>query len=135
MNTLYLKTSTEDMTTPYIRKIVSETVKWCEENLGVKKHRHGTFKFRVLTLGDKHTPAYGMYDFETNTLYVFRNYTYTVKDIIRAVIHEYTHYLQNLRWYVNVLNKVGYYKHPLEIEARAMECFYSVCWKEIKTEI
>ena len=134
MNTLYLKTPTETLTTPLIRKIVKETLNWCEENLG--KKRHVKFSYHVLTL-DESLPlrACGMYDYEKKKLFVFRNYNKTVKDIIRVVIHEYTHYLQNLRWYGNVLQKVGYYKHPQEIEARNMECFYSVCWKEIKNEI
>jgi hypothetical protein len=132
MNTLYLKTPTDTLTTPLIRKIVKETIKWCEENLGTKSYK---VDYSVRTLGEKYTPAYGMYDPTIRTILVFRNYSPTVKDVIRAVIHEYTHYLQNLRWYGNVLQKVGYYKHPQEVEARAMECFYSVCWKEIKTEI
>ena len=131
---LYLKTPTETLTTPTIRKIVGETIKWCEENLGKKKHIK--FTYHVLTL-DENGPlhACGMYDFEKRKLLVFRNYNKTVKDIIRVVIHEYTHYLQNLRWYANVLMKVGYYKHPQEIEAHYMENFYSVCWKDIKNEI
>lgn len=134
MNTLYLKTPTDTLTTPLIRKIVSETIIWCEENLGVKKHRK--FSFHVLTLNeDGPLHACGMYDPEKNKLLVFRNYNNTVKDIIKVVIHEYTHYLQNLRWYVNVLMKVGYYKHPQEIEARNNECLYGICWKEIKNEI
>ena len=133
MNTLYLKTPTDTLTTPFIRKIVLETIKWCQENMGVKKHRK--FTYHVLTLKDGPLQAYGMFDPATDKLIIFRNYTKTVKDIIRVVIHEYTHYLQNLRWYGNTLQKVGYYKHPQEIEAHSMECYYSVCWKEIKTEI
>lgn len=132
MNTLYLKTPTETLSTPLIRKIVKETLNWCEENLG--KKNHVKFSYHVLTLNGP-LAACGMYDPETKKLIVFRNYNNTIKDIIRVVIHEYTHYLQNLRWYANTLMKVGYYKHPLEIEARNMECFYSVCWKEIKNEI
>lgn len=133
MNTLYLKTPTDTLTTPLIRKIVKETLLWCEENLGKKKHKK--FTFHVLTLKDGPLQACGMYDDEKGKLLVFRNYNNTVKDIIRVVIHEYTHYLQNLRWYTNVLMKVGYYKHPQEIEARNMENMYGICWKEIKHEI
>ncbi len=63
-----------------------------------------------------------MYDYSKRTILVFRNYAPTVKCVVRSVLHEYAHYLQNLRWYGNVLNKVGYMKHPQEIEARGMEC-------------
>ena len=132
MNTLYLKTPTDTLTTPFIRKVVAETIKWCEENLGTKSYK---VNYCVRTLGEKYTPSYGMYDPTKRTIMVFRNYAPNIKMVICSVIHEYTHYLQNLRWYNNTLRKVGYYKHPQEIEARAMECFYSVCWKEIKNEI
>jgi hypothetical protein len=33
------------------------------------------------------------------------------------------------------LDKVGYTNHPQEIEARGMECLYSVCWNDIKNKI
>ncbi len=128
----YLKTPTSTMTTAQIRRVVKETINWCQENLGTK--RYGV-DFSIRTLGEKYTPAYGMYDPRTKTILVFRNYSPTVKCVVRAVLHEYTHYLQNLRWYGNVLNKVGYDKHPQEIEARGMECFYSVCWNDIKNKI
>jgi hypothetical protein len=55
--------------------------------------------------------------------------------VVRAVLHEYTHYLQNLRWYNHTLSKVGYDKHPQEIEARESETLYSICWNDIKTKL
>ena len=128
----YLKTPTSDLTVAQIRNIVKETIRWCQDNLGTKSYK---VDYSVRTLGEKYTPAYGMYDPTKRTIMVFRNYSPTVKSVVQAVIHEYTHYLQNLRWYGKVLDKVGYDKHPQEVEARAMECFYSVCWKEIKNEI
>jgi hypothetical protein len=76
-----------------------------------------------------------MYDPVKNRIYVFRNYAPTVKMVVKSVLHEYTHFLQNLRWYGHVLNKVGYNKHPQELEARVMEELYSNCWKEIKRKL
>jgi hypothetical protein len=52
--------------------------------------------------------------------------------VVRSVLHEYTHYLQNLRWYGHTLQKVGYMKHPQERQARVMETMYSICWNDIK---
>ena len=125
----YLKTPTSDLTVYQIRRIVCETIKWCETNLGTKSL---PVNYCVRTLGDKYTPAYGMYDYHKKTILVFRNYAPTVKMVIRSVLHEYTHYLQNLRWYDNKLRKVGYMKHPQEIEARVVETMYSICWNDIK---
>ncbi len=126
---LYLKTPTSDLSVHQIRTIVCETIRWCETNLGTKSFK---VNYCVRTLGEKYTPAYGMYDPTKRTIFVFRNYSPTVRCVVRAVLHEYTHYLQNLRWYNNVLSKVGYENHPQEKEALVMEELYSQCWKEIK---
>jgi len=129
---LYLKTPTSDLSVSQIRTIVKETIMWCQENLGTKSY---DVDFSVRTLRNKTNPSYGCYDGARRTIMVYRNYTPTVKMIIRVVLHEYTHYLQNLRWYGNVLSKVGYNKHPQELEARAMEDLYSQCWGEIKVKL
>jgi len=128
----YLKTPTSDLTVHQIRRVVCETIKWCETNLGTKSYK---VNYCVRALRNKTTPSYGCYDGARRTISIFRNYTPDVKMIVRVVLHEYTHYLQNLRWYGNTLSKVGYDKHPQEIEARGMENLYSICWKEIKNNI
>ena len=128
----YLKTPTSELTVRQIRSIVCETIKWCETNVGTKSR---PVKYSVRTRGVKSIPACGVYDYNSRTIMVFRNYSPTVKCVVRAVLHEYTHYLQNLRWYNNVLSKVGYDKHPQELEARGMEKLYSVCWNDIKQKL
>ena len=128
----YLKTPTSDLTVYQIRRIICETIKWCETNVGTKSR---PVNFCVRTLGKKYEPAYGLYDYNTRTIMVFRNYAPTVKCVVRAVLHEYAHYLQNLRWYNNVLQKVGYTNHPQEKEARVMETMYSICWNDIKQKL
>ena len=128
----YLKTPTSDMTVHEIRTIVKETIKWCQINLGAKSYM---VDYSVRTLGEKYTPAYGMYDYNKRTILVFKNHAPTVKMVVRSVLHEYAHYLQNLRWYNHVLQKVGYDKHPQEVEARVVETMYSICWNDIKNKI
>ena len=120
----YLKTLTSDLTVYQIRSIVCETIKWCETNVGTKSR---PVNYCVRTRGVKSIPACGLYDYNSRTIMVFRNYSPTVKCVVRVVLHEYTHYLQNLRWYNNVLKKVGYDRHPNEIEARMTEILYSKC--------
>lgn len=128
----YLKTPTSDLTKAQIRRVVGETIQWCQDNLGTKSYG---VNYCVKKLKRKSNPSYGCYDNARRTIMLHRNYTPTVKMIVRTVLHEYTHYLQNLRWYNNTLMKVGYDKHPQEVEAREMEKLYSVCWKEIKNQI
>lgn len=130
---IYLKTPTFEMTTPYIRNVVCEVVKWCETNLG-KKRKNIPLKFKVLTqkVGAK---VYGLYDPTINTIVVHRNICDDVRSVVKVTIHEYTHYLQDLRGYSKVLSEVGYRRHPQEIEARGNERLYSSCWKHIKNKI
>jgi hypothetical protein len=128
----YLKTPTSELTVRQIRSIVCETIKWCETNLGTKSYG---VDYCVRTHRNKTTPTYGYYHGASRTITLHRNHTPTVKMVVRTVLHEYTHYLQNLRWYHNVLSKVGYDKHPQELEARGMEKLYSVCWNDIKQKL
>jgi len=128
----YLKTPTSELTVRQIRGVVCETIRWCETNLGTKSYK---VDYSVRTLGEKYIPAYGCYDDSRKTIMVFRNHAPDVKMIVRSVLHEYTHYLQNLRWYNNTLKKVGYDNHPQEVEARMMENLYSKCWNNIKNKI
>jgi len=106
-----------------------------EKYAGTKPSRQNTLKYKVAKLRDGHVPAYGCYDYHKNTISVFHNHAEDVKMVIRAVLHEYTHFLQNLRHYDVVLKRVGYDKHPLELQAVAMEIFYPKCWKYIKNKI
>jgi hypothetical protein len=128
----YLKTPTSELTTHQIRTIVCETIRWCETNLGIKSR---PVNYCVRTFGVNRVPLYGRYDSIFRTITVYKDHTPTVKSVVKVVLHEYTHYLQNLRWYNNVLSKVGYNNHPQEKEARMVENRYSNCWNDIKNKI
>lgn len=133
---LYLKTKTEDLTTPQLRKIVGEVIKFMKENAGKRKRwRESTFKYKVIKQSSGKQKVCGWYSYKSNTLVIFKNNCIDVKFVIRTVLHEYTHYLQNLRHYQSILKKVGYKDHPLEIHANAMEYFYPRVWKSIKNKL
>ena len=55
--------------------------------------------------------------------------------LIQTIIHEYTHYTQNLKNYKVLYSMFGYDNHPQEVEARKNEKLYSPCWKQIKKKI
>lgn len=130
---LYLKTPTMDMTTPYIRDVVCETILWCEANMG-KKRKKKPLTYKVLTQ-KKGEPCYGMYDPTINSVIIHRNMCEDVRTVVKVVIHEYTHFLQDLRGYSRVLREVGYRRHPQEIEARGNEKLFSKCWIDIKNKL
>lgn len=129
---MYLNTPTSDMTSPQIRGVVGQTISWCEKNLGTKPSRQGSLKFKVIS---GKIPAYGAYDYRNNTIFIYRNHTSDVKMVVRTVLHEYTHFLQNLRHYNLVLSRVGYTNHPQEVESFGTEKMYSNCWKNIKNKL
>lgn len=129
---IFLNTKTVDLTNRQLRHIVGECIKFMESDSGTKPSRQKTLKYKVI---NGKVPAYGSYDYKNNTITIHRNFTTDVKMVIRTVIHEYTHFLQNLRNYDVVLKKVGYNNHPLEREANIMEMSYPKCWKQIKQYI
>jgi len=130
---LYLKTPTIDMTTPQIRRVVCETILWCETNIG-KKRKRTNLTFKVLTQKSGEQ-CFGMYDPTINSIIIHRNMCESVRDVVKVVIHEYTHFLQDLRGYSKVLREVGYRNHPQEIEARGNEKMFSNCWTDIKNNL
>jgi hypothetical protein len=131
---LYLKTPTLTMTTPHIRRVVCEVVKWCEANVGTKRKKK-PLTFKVTSVPFASERAYGQYDPTTNRIIVDRSECQTVRMIVRVVLHEYCHFLQDLRGYSKLLREVGYVRHPQEMEARVMETMYSICWKDIKNKL
>jgi hypothetical protein len=113
---------------------VDQVIQWSKENVGTKRKRL-PLTYKVTSVPFYGEPAYGQYDPTTNKITVDRSVCSNVKTIIRVVLHEYCHFLQDLRGYSKVLREVGYNRHPQEIEARVMETMYSICWKEIKNKI
>jgi len=122
------------MTIPAIRRVVCETIKWCETNVGTKR-RNKPFKLKVTGRPFCNIDAYGQYDPATNGMIINHQVCGTVKMLIRVTLHEYCHFLQDLRGYRKLLREVGYNKHPQELEARVMETMYSICWTDIKNKL
>lgn len=77
---------------------------------------------------------YGCYDHRKNKLIVCINRNETVEEMVKTVIHEYTHYLQPIRKYYSKVAKItGYFENPYEIEATKNEkTLYKKCWKDIR---
>lgn len=120
MNRIYLKTETIILTTPTIRRIIGETIKWAKLNLGAK-HKRVPLTYKVWADPVKGQLVYGCYDPKPNVIYIDPIQCDNVKLIIRTVLHEYTHFLQDIRSYNRLLREVGYNNHPQECEARGNE--------------
>lgn len=131
---MYLKTPTYELTTPKVRRVIMETINWAQDNMGTKRKRL-PLTIKVTKQKIYHIPVCGMYDPSTNIIYINPIECGDVKEVIKTVIHEYTHYLQDIRSYGRLLREVGYDKHPMEKEARDNEKLYTHCWKNIKNKI
>lgn len=128
--TTYLKSDTSTLTRSALRLIAKETINYCIATLGIKKNLPVP-TVSVIKRGG--SLRYGQYDYMNNHIQIHYNVCGDVKNLIQTIIHEYTHYLQNLKKYDKLIAKYGYDNHPQEVEARGNEPLYSPCWKRIKT--
>ena len=114
-----------------ICKIVEQTDHWCQKNIG----RSDDMVIEVTKQKFWDYPCYGQYDENNKVLYVFTNRCDDIKDLIKAFLHEYTHYTQDLSQYDSLLNIYGYDDHPQEIEANETAKLYDIVWRKIKNKI
>jgi len=77
------------------------------------------------------TKDYALYDFTDRNITVMYNVSNTPKKLITAIIHEYTHSLQNHGWYYRYHNLVGYWNNPYELAARKKESEWIECYNDI----
>lgn len=130
--TTYLKTDTSTLTRTVINKITKETIQYCIATLG-KKRCLPLPTVSVVKRG--RSRRYGQYDPKKNHIEIHYNVCGTVQMMIQTIIHEYTHYTQNLTKYDILYSLFGYDNHPQEVEARKNEKLYSPCWKVIKKNL
>ena len=65
------------------------------------------------------------YDENTNVIYIYYPNMENKEDVLKSLIHEYTHYLQNITPLKNKMDKIdGYDKSPYEQEAHKNESIY-----------
>jgi hypothetical protein len=102
------------------RKIVYTLLEFCRINLGVKKKKT-SLKVSVRNVDGA---EFGHYSPTLNLIMINTFECDTLDMVTRTVIHEYTHYLQDMRSYFKLYRKHGYAEHPQEIEACDNELKY-----------
>ena len=117
------------------RSSALKAYEWCKKKYGRSKYngRYPSVQFRK---GDYLTEdVWGLYDCEENYIYINSASVTTLEDLVATMIHEYTHYKQNMRVDWTVLCK--YFDpttldHPLEREAEeTAERDCASCLKEV----
>ena len=61
------------------------------------------------------------YDDETNIIYVYYPNMKNEEDVLRSIIHEYTHYRQDHKLFKQYRQLYSYDENPIEIEAHKNE--------------
>lgn len=130
--TTYLKTETNTLTRTALRRVAKETLNYCISTMGTNPSKPVP---AVSVVYRGRSRNYGLFDVKKNKIEAHHNICGDVKMIIRTIIHEYTHYLQDMERYWIIYKTTGYDNHPDEKEAQRNEKLYTPCWKEIKKKI
>lgn len=99
------------------RKEVLLAVRYCVNTLGVSKYRSSIPGLVYITSNKIKAIDRGCYDDDNNKILVYRRKHRSVIDLADTVIHEYTHYLQDMEKYIELAQDFDYQLHPYEIEA------------------
>jgi hypothetical protein len=129
-----LNTPIDKVTNEQLLKIAEKTLMWCHYKFGVNPKKRTAVKLSLYTVG---SPYYGAYLHRKNTIIIFKEKHKTIEEFVRTIIHEYTHYLQPIRKYYHLVEKItGYGDNPFEAEAyRNEELFYKNCWLQVKRSL
>lgn len=116
-----------DSKIPLDRSTAVKILEWCKITYGRSKYKkkYPTLRYRnrepySLTGAEKNELfVYGIYDCDNNYIYVDKTKHETLEDLTNTIIHEYTHYTQNMRYYYKILHRYEKEldKHPYEIKA------------------
>ena len=71
--------------------------------------------------GEHSRSTKAQYDEDTNVIYIYYPNMKTEEDILRSIIHEYTHYRQDHKLFKQYRQMYSYDENPIEIEAHKNE--------------
>ena len=71
--------------------------------------------------GEHSSTTKAEYDDETNVIYIYYPNMKSEEDVLRSIIHEYTHYRQDHKLFKKYKAMYGYDEDPTEIEAKRNE--------------
>ena len=99
------------------RKHAVKIFEWCVKEYGKSKFNKvlPAIEFRkenYLTEG-----FFGFYDSDDATIYINKDMNHDIPELVNSIIHEYTHYKQNMTHYQILSLYLSDEQNPLEIEA------------------
>ena len=123
-----LKTDIQSLSGKELKVLNECLVEACAKYMGKKKG----IKVRMIGRGNKY---YGMYDYTSKTIKLYKKSCSGMLGYVRTFVHEYAHAKQRglAKNYTAYHFKYGYWNNPYEVDARKKEGEYrSVIWKEVK---
>jgi hypothetical protein len=113
-----------------LRRIAKEILELCPDYMGYPHMSKAVFIQPRLSVSYTDDKYCGEFDNENLIIRIFPRRIKSKLDLIRTIIHEYTHYVQLYdsprmdRKYVKANEELGYQNNPFEIEARENEVKY-----------
>lgn len=97
---------------------------WCPNYMGYPSRKPYLPKLHISY--NQSSEFVGEYDNNKKTIYVCYYQIRSMFDLIKTIIHEYTHYIQLYnteedRKYTRLIKKYYYWNHPFEVKARKNE--------------
>jgi hypothetical protein len=126
-----LRTKTNKLNQEDLNKIALITLMCCKQTFGINPKKRTDVRMKLISNKDT---CFGCYCPKTNTIKVYTLKNQNVEQLIQTIIHEYTHYLQNIWKYYYLVHQVtGYENNPFELEASRNEMiFYKPFWTHVK---
>lgn len=99
------------------RKHVNQIFQWCVDTYGKSK-----FNKQIPTVEFKKSDYYtedcmAFYDEIESTIFINKDQNDSLDELVNSMIHEYTHYKQNMKHYQILSLYLTDSKNPMEIEA------------------
>ena len=123
-----LKTDIQSLSKKEMELLNESLVEACSLYMGKKKG----LKVKTDNRGKKY---FGVYDYNTKTIKIYKKNCSGVLGYVRTFVHEYAHAKQRglAKNYTSYHFKYGYWNNPYEVDARTKENMYrSDIWKEAK---
>ena len=99
------------------RKHVNMIMKWCIETYGTSKYNKYIPEVQYRKPDHLREDSMADYDDVDHVIFLNKNANPDLYELANSLIHEYTHYKQNLKHYDILSLYLPYHKNPLEIEA------------------
>lgn len=103
------------------RKYILKMLEYCKQKWGKSEYHNDFPKLMVRKKTPKNEgDMYGCFNYQTNIICIYINSHSSMVDICDTVVHEYTHYLQNMeKMYEKYMTKYykSYMNHPYEMTA------------------